>query len=67
MTAREVMTQVGPEAINSDTPAGDPGTGYWQMAEIVHNLVGDCHLLILDESTATLTAHGVDMLFEQVE
>ncbi|MFG8496651.1 sugar ABC transporter ATP-binding protein [Pseudomonas aeruginosa] len=65
--AREVMAQVGLEAIDPDTLVGDLGIGHQQMVEIARNLIGDCRLLILDEPTAMLTAREVDMLFEQVE
>ncbi len=36
------------------------------MVEIARNLIGDCHVLILDEPTAMLTAREVEMLFEQI-
>jgi ribose transport system ATP-binding protein len=34
--------------------------------EIARNLIGDCHVLILDEPTAMLTTREVEMLFEQI-
>ncbi|MNK77144.1 Galactose/methyl galactoside import ATP-binding protein MglA [compost metagenome] len=36
------------------------------MVEIARNLIGDCHVLILDEPTAMLTTREVEMLFEQI-
>jgi ribose transport system ATP-binding protein len=60
------MAQVGLEAIDPDTLVGDLGIGHQQMVEIARNLVGDCHVLILDEPTAMLTSREVEMLFEQI-
>jgi ribose transport system ATP-binding protein len=60
------MAQVGLEAIDPDTPVGELGIGHQQMVEIARNLIGDCHVLILDEPTAMLTSREVDMLFEQI-
>ncbi len=60
------MAQVGLDAIDPDTPVSELGIGHQQMVEIARNLIGDCHVLILDEPTAMLTAREVEMLFEQV-
>ena len=65
--ALEAMAQVGLEAIDPDTLVGDLGIGHQQMVEIARNLIGDCHVLILDEPTAMLTAREVEMLFTQIE
>ena len=65
--AIEAMAQVGLEAIDPDTLVADLGVGHQQMVEIARNLIGDCHVLILDEPTAMLTAREVDMLFAQIE
>ena len=64
--AVKAMAQVGLEAIDPDTPVGELGIGHQQMVEIARNLIGDCHVLILDEPTAMLTAREVEMLFEQI-
>ncbi|WP_263139608.1 sugar ABC transporter ATP-binding protein [Pseudomonas sp. RIT-PI-AD] len=64
--ATRAMAQVGLEALDPDTPVGELGIGHQQMVEIARNLIGDCHLLILDEPTAMLTAREVDLLFEQI-
>jgi ribose transport system ATP-binding protein len=64
--AVKAMAQVGLEAIDPDTLVGDLGIGHQQMVEIARNLVGDCHVLILDEPTAMLTSREVEMLFEQI-
>ncbi|WP_166360217.1 sugar ABC transporter ATP-binding protein [Pseudomonas akapageensis] len=64
--ALEAMAQVGLEAIDPDTLVGDLGIGHQQMVEIARNLIGDCHVLILDEPTAMLTAREVEMLFTQI-
>lgn len=64
--AIKAMAQVGLEAIDPDTLVGDLGIGHQQMVEIARNLVGDCHVLILDEPTAMLTSREVEMLFEQI-
>ena len=60
------MAQVGLDAIDPDTLVGELGIGHQQMVEIARNLIGDCHVLILDEPTAMLTAREVEMLFEQI-
>ena len=54
--AIEAMAQVGLDAIDPDTPVGELGIGHQQMVEIARNLIGDCHVLILDEPT-----RGVDI------
>ncbi|RAU45442.1 MULTISPECIES: sugar ABC transporter ATP-binding protein [unclassified Pseudomonas] len=64
--AIKAMAQVGLDAIDPDTPVGELGIGHQQMVEIARNLIGDCHVLILDEPTAMLTAREVEMLFEQM-
>ncbi|OAI94137.1 sugar ABC transporter ATP-binding protein [Pseudomonas putida] len=61
------MARMGLQAIDPDTPVAELGIGHQQMVEIARNLIGDCHLLILDEPTAMLTAHEVELLFEQIE
>ena len=66
-SAIEAMAQVGLEAIDPDTLVGELGIGHQQMVEIARNLIGDCHVLILDEPTAMLTAREVEMLFVQIE
>jgi len=64
--AIEAMAQVGLDAIDPDTLVGELGIGHQQMVEIARNLIGDCHVLILDEPTAMLTSREVEMLFEQI-
>lgn len=64
--ALHAMAQVGLDALDPDTLVGELGIGHQQMVEIARNLIGDCHLLILDEPTAMLTAREVDLLFEQI-
>jgi len=65
--AREAMVRMGLDAIDPDTLVADLGIGHQQMVEIARNLIGDCHLLILDEPTAMLTEREVELLFAQVE
>ncbi|WP_028633370.1 sugar ABC transporter ATP-binding protein [Pseudomonas parafulva] len=65
--ASAAMAQVGLDAIDPDTPVGELGIGHQQMVEIARNLIGDCHVLILDEPTAMLTAREVELLFTQIE
>jgi ribose transport system ATP-binding protein len=64
--AMQAMAQVGLQAIDPDTLVGELGIGHQQMVEIARNLIGDCHVLILDEPTAMLTSREVEMLFEQI-
>ncbi len=65
--AREVMARVGLADIHPGTPVGQLGIGHQQMVEIARNLIGSCRVLILDEPTAMLTAHEVELLFTQIE
>lgn len=65
--AVEAMGRMGLEALNPDTPVAELGIGHQQMVEIARNLIGDCHVLILDEPTAMLTEREVDLLFARVE
>ncbi|MFD2643597.1 sugar ABC transporter ATP-binding protein [Pseudomonas japonica] len=65
--ALEAMARMGLEAIDPDTAVGELGIGHQQMVEIARNLIGDCHLLILDEPTAMLTEREVELLFARVE
>ncbi|MHB2048938.1 sugar ABC transporter ATP-binding protein [Pseudomonas hunanensis] len=65
--AMAAMARVGLDAIDPDTPVGELGIGHQQMVEIARNLIGDCHVLILDEPTAMLTAREVALLFTQIE
>lgn len=65
--AKEAMARMGLEAIDPDTLVGELGMGRQQMVEIARNLIGDCHVLILDEPTAMLTEREVELLFAQVE
>ncbi|HDS1695810.1 MULTISPECIES: sugar ABC transporter ATP-binding protein [unclassified Pseudomonas] len=65
--AMAAMARVGLDAIDPDTPVGELGIGHQQMVEIARNLIGDCHVLILDEPTAMLTAREVELLFTQIE
>lgn len=64
--AIKAMAQVGLDAIDPDTLVSELGIGHQQMVEIARNLIGDCHVLILDEPTAMLTSREVEMLFEQI-
>ncbi|MDB6048633.1 MAG: monosaccharide transporter ATP-binding protein family [Pseudomonas sp.] len=64
--AIQAMAQVGLDAIDPDTLVSELGIGHQQMVEIARNLIGDCHVLILDEPTAMLTSREVEMLFEQI-
>jgi ribose transport system ATP-binding protein len=64
--AIKAMAHVGLDAIDPDTLVGELGIGHQQMVEIARNLIGDCHVLILDEPTAMLTSREVEMLFEQI-
>lgn len=65
--ARPVMAQVGLGEIHPDAPVGELGIGHQQMVEIARNLIGSCRVLILDEPTAMLTSHEVELLFTQIE
>ena len=65
--AEVAMARMGLDAIDPDTPVAELGIGHQQMVEIARNLIGDCHLLILDEPTAMLTEREVELLFVQID
>lgn len=65
--AREAMAAMGLDALDPDLLVGDLGIGHQQMVEIARNLIGDCHVLILDEPTAMLTDREVALLFARIE
>lgn len=65
--AVEAMARMGLDAIDPQTPVGELGIGHQQMVEIARSLIGDCHVLILDEPTAMLTEREVELLFARIE
>ncbi|HVK53591.1 MAG TPA: sugar ABC transporter ATP-binding protein [Burkholderiales bacterium] len=64
--ARQLMAKVGLEKVDPGAAVGTLGIGHQQMIEIARSLIGECKLLILDEPTAMLTDHEVDLLFAQI-
>ena len=65
--AREVMKTVGLEDIDPGTLVSRLGIGQQQMVEIAAGLSRECRVLVLDEPTASLTDHEIELLFAQVE
>ncbi|WP_167043748.1 ABC transporter ATP-binding protein [Salinibacterium sp. ZJ454] len=53
-------------AINPDAIVETLSVGERQRVEIVKALFHDCHLLILDEPTAVLVPHDVELLFDAI-
>jgi len=64
--ARAAMAKVGLDDIDPATPVKSLGVGRQQMVEIAAGLSKQCHVLALDEPTASLTDAEVELLFAQV-
>ena len=65
--ARQALAMVGLADLDPETRVAALGIGHRQLVEIAAALAGDCRLLILDEPTAALTGHEVDVLFAHVQ
>jgi ABC-type sugar transport system ATPase subunit len=63
--ARELLASLDLQ-IDPEASVRDLGVAQQQMVEIVKALSLDARLIIMDEPTATLTAHEIDRLFEAV-
>ena len=61
--ARDLLSKVGAARLDPRRPAGALSTAEQQLVEIAKALARDVRLLILDEPTASLTAHEADALF----
>jgi D-xylose transport system ATP-binding protein len=53
-------------AISPETPAGSLGIGQKQLIEIIRAMDKQTRVLVLDEPTAALSAHEVDVLLEHL-
>lgn len=65
--ARTHLERVGLTGIDPARPVSELGIGQQQLVEIARGLMGSARLLILDEPTATLSAHEISELFAQIE
>lgn len=64
--AREILSGMGVD-INPKTEVRNLSTAYWQLTEIAKALVQDARVLIMDEPSASLAKHEVEVLFELIE
>ena len=63
--AREVLARLGTE-IDVDALVRDLSVADQQMVEIAKSLASDAKLLVLDEPTAVISGHEVELLFDAV-
>ena len=64
--AGRVLSNLG-FAISPTDRVGDLSVAYQQMVEIAKSLARDVKILILDEPTAVLSEHEIDILFSQLK
>jgi ABC-type sugar transport system ATPase subunit len=63
---RRILDSLGMERVGLGTPVSKLSLGEQQLVEIARALSRDAKILILDEPTATLSDHEIDMVFEAV-
>ncbi len=63
--SQEILQQLG-VSIPANARVGDLPLADQQMVEIAKALVGDIKLMILDEPTAVISGHEVDLLFDNM-
>lgn len=65
--ARAALDTIGLSEVDVATPVERLGIAHRQLVEIARALMSDSRILILDEPTATLTAHEARRLFELLD
>ncbi|MBD8605534.1 sugar ABC transporter ATP-binding protein [Aeromicrobium sp. CFBP 8757] len=63
---REILDSLGLERVALGAPVSSLSLGEQQLVEIARALSRDAKILILDEPTATLSDHEIDMVFAAV-
>lgn len=65
--AQEILDQFHVEGLKANTLVRDLSTAYQQMVEIAKTIAKNARLVIMDEPTAPLTEHEVQVLFRIIE
>ena len=60
---RQLLASIGETALPADAPVGRLGVAQQQVVEIAKALALDARLLIMDEPTASLADHEVELLY----
>ena len=63
---REVLDELGQEAINPKTRLGDLSIGKQQLVEIARALLSEARVVVMDEPTSSLSAEDTSALFQVI-
>jgi ribose transport system ATP-binding protein len=65
--ARDLLAEVGREALDLDLPVAALSPADRQAIEIARSLAGDARVIVFDEPTSSLGAEDIDRLFALIE